>query len=581
MAVPHPELPIPDLPSETPFREASKTLLRDATFCVVDLETIGRHADRYGSNTVGITEIGAVKVRAGEVLGEFQTLVNPGVRIEPNVVQLTGITNAMVAQAPQLREIFGSFLEFSRGCVFVAHNAGFDMGYLRRACAALDQPWPRPPVIDTLQLARQILSPGEVRNHRLSTLAAHVGATITPTHRALDDARATVEVLHHLIERLGNRGVHSVGELAQNQRRVPAARRRKASLARDVPEEPGVYSFCSGEGPDREVLYVGTSVNLRRRVGSYFTASEKRRRIDDMIQAADRVETVVCHTPLQAAVTELRLIDAHQPRYNRRSKQPRRGHWVKLTDEPLPRLSIVRAVRDDDCTYLGPYTKDTAETVVAALHDSFALRQCTTRLSPRRPTSACALKELGRCVAPCDGTTSPGDYRDVVERVRTAMTGDGRSVEEHLMAHMAAHAAEEQYEAAALDRDRLESWQDALVRHHRVATVAACPEIRACAPSSQGWAADAACWDVHLIRHGRLVDATVARRHEFPPDVAENMATFAAPVTPPTGPLPAGTVEEARHIAEWLEQPGVRLLHVEGEWQWPLHLRATLLRKNR
>lgn len=539
-------------------------LLSEATFCVIDLETTGR-------GNAHITEIGAVKVRAGEVIGEFATLVNPAEPIDPQVVALTGITPRMVAEAPDLAQVFGSFLEFSRGCVFVAHNAGFDMGHLRRACAELGYPWPRPIVLDTLALARQVMVHGEVRNHRLGTLAAHIGAATTPNHRALDDARATVDLLHHLIERLGNRGVHTVPELAEQSRRVSPKRRAKKSLAQDVPNAPGVYSFVHGQGADREVLYVGRSVDLRKRVGSYFTAAETRRRMDEMVTVAERVETVVCTTPLEAEVVELRLIDAHRPRYNRQSKQPRRGHWVKLTDEPFPRLSVVRQVRDD-ASYLGPYPREVADQVVAALHDAFRLRQCTMRLSPRRPTSACALKELGSCAAPCDRTIDAEGYSDVVAAVQQAMAGDTRAVSAALRDHMLTHSAAERFEAAAVDRDRWEVWSTALTRHHRVAALAACPEIIACAPATRGWSTGQ--WEIHAIRHGRLVGSAIAHRGEYPPEVAEDLRRTLTPVPAPLGPLPAGTVEEARRIASWLERPGVRLLSISGDWQWPLHLHS-------
>lgn len=550
------------LAAELGGAEVSGTLLHQATFCVVDLETTGNGESQ-------ITEFGAVKVRGGEVIGEFQTLVNPGTHIPLMVANLTGINDAMVASAPRLGEVLPSFLEFSRGCVLVAHNAGFDVGHLRRACTQLGYRWPNPPVLDTLQLARQVLLPGEVRNHKLGTLAALVGSPVVPNHRALADAQATVAVLHHLIARLGNRGVHTVEELAEHSRRVSPKRRAKKSLADGVPAEPGVYLFTRGTGADREVLYVGRSVNLRRRVASYFTAAEKRRRIEEMVTVAERVEPVVCSTALEAEVTELRMIAQHRPRYNRRSKNPARGHWVKLTDEPFPRLSIVRQVRDD-ATYLGPYSRDLAEEVVAALHDSFRLRQCTDRLSAKRPSSPCALKELGRCAAPCDRTVSAAGYDTIVEAVRTAMVGDGRAVEAAVWAHLEEHAAAERYEAAAVDRDRHAAWQRALVRHHRVAALAACPEIVACAPATRGWGTGG--WEIHAIRYGRLVGATVARRGEYPPAVTEELRPTLPSVPEPLGPLPAGTDEEARQIAAWLEQPGVRLLSVQGDWQWPLHL---------
>ena len=177
------------------------TPLADVTFCVVDLETTGgnRQEDR-------ITEIGAVKVRGGECLGTFQTLVNPGRAIPPQVTMLTGLTDAMVGPAPRLEDVLGSFVEFSRDCVLVGHNVGFDLAFLRRAFAAGDYPVPPGPVIDTVALARRLVR-DEVPDCRLGTLASRFRLDHRPTHRALDDALATVDLLHLLIERAAGLGV--------------------------------------------------------------------------------------------------------------------------------------------------------------------------------------------------------------------------------------------------------------------------------------------------------------------------------------------------------------------------------------
>ena len=109
----------------------------------------------------------------------------------------------------------------------------------------------------------------------------------------------------------------------------------------------------------------------------------------------------MCATPLEAEVRELRLIAAHKPRYNRRSRFPERALWLKLTVEAFPRLSRVREVRDDGATYLGPFSGTRqVELATAALHEAFRIRQCSGRLSPRKPSAACALAEMGRCGAP-------------------------------------------------------------------------------------------------------------------------------------------------------------------------------------
>ena len=175
-------------------------------------------------------------------------------------------------------------------------------------------------------------------------------AACEPTHRALDDARATVDVLHALIERVGNHGVHTYTDLRSYLPNVTPAQRRKRVLAGDLPHRPGVYLF---RGPSEEVLYIGTAVDLRRRVAQYFNGADPRGRMKEMVALAQRVDHVECAHALEAGVRELRLLAAHAPPYNRRSRFPQRWWWVTLTDEAFPRLSVVRAPRHDRA--LGPF----------------------------------------------------------------------------------------------------------------------------------------------------------------------------------------------------------------------------------
>ena len=205
---------------QTSFEELGRPL-RETTFTVVDLETTG------GSAAGGsmITEIGAVKVRRGEVLGEFQTLVNPHTQIPAFIAVLTGITNSMVADAPPIESALPAFLEFAAGTVLVAHNAPFDVGFLQHFAREQQRPWPAFEVLDTAKLARRVVTRDEAPNCKLSSLARLFRAGTTPNHRALADARATVDVLHGLIERLGNLGVHTLEELQTFSSRVSAADR--------------------------------------------------------------------------------------------------------------------------------------------------------------------------------------------------------------------------------------------------------------------------------------------------------------------------------------------------------------------
>lgn len=535
------------------------TPLSAVTFCVVDLETTG------STDADAITEIGAVKVRGGEVLGEFQTLVNPRSAIPALIQVLTGITNRMVAEAPRLAQVLPSFLAFAEGCVLVAHNAPFDHGFLRRACAELDYPAPRWLVLDTAAMARQILLADEVANCRLATLARHFHSPTTPNHRALTDARATVDVLHGLIERVGNLGVHTIEDLREFSRKVSPGRRAKRSWASDLPDAPGVYLFVADHGDDRQVLYVGKSVNIRRRVRTYFTAAESRRRMDEMVRVATGVEAVECATALQAEVLELRLIATHAPRYNRRSKFPERQHWIKITTEPFPRLSLVRTVRDDQASYFGPFRqRQSANDAMLALYDGFPIRQCATRITLAQTSPSCALAELGRCSSPCDGRISRADYDRIVDQVRSALSDDVRPAVAALQHRLRRLVSQQRYEEAATIRHRLATLTRTGRRYHRVNSIAGCAQIVAARRVEQDW-------EIHVIRHGRLAGAALAKPHEVPQAVARACVATAETVAPPIGPLPAAGIEEAERVADWLEQPGVRIIEIDGDWSWPLY----------
>lgn len=193
--------------------------LDKCTFVVVDLETTGG-APHLGA---GITEIGAVKVRTGEVLSEFNTFIDPQHPIPGYITELTGITNEMVFQTPTFAEILPTFLEFlgsPEETVLVAQNAPFDLSFLTHGARLHGFVWPAFPVLDTAIIARKVLSRDEVPNCKLGTLAEFFGTETSPNHRALEDARATVDVLHGLIERLGTFDVYTLEELMNFGKRV-------------------------------------------------------------------------------------------------------------------------------------------------------------------------------------------------------------------------------------------------------------------------------------------------------------------------------------------------------------------------
>jgi DNA polymerase III subunit epsilon len=179
-------------------------------FAVIDLETTG-----WSPGVAAITEIAAVRVRGGRRQGEFASLVNPGVPVPPGIEDLTGISDWMLAAAPRLGAVLPGLLAFADGCVLVAHNAPFDVGFLRAACAECGLAWPRFTVLDTVMLARQLMDPDEVPDCKLGTLAGFFRARTAPSHRALADARATADVLGWLIRRLTHHGIRTLDQLTQ------------------------------------------------------------------------------------------------------------------------------------------------------------------------------------------------------------------------------------------------------------------------------------------------------------------------------------------------------------------------------
>jgi len=540
--------------------------LREVTFCVVDLETTG------GSAAGGsmITEIGAVKVRGGEVLGEFQTLVNPHTAIPPFIAVLTGISDTMVAGAPGIESALPAFLEFAQGCVLVAHNAPFDVGFLRHFAEQQGRPWPAFEVVDTARLARRVITRDDAPNCKLSSLAQAFGATTTPNHRALADARATVDVLHGLMARLGGLGVQTLEDLQGFSAKVSSAQRRKRHLAERLPHAPGVYLFR--DDSDR-VLYVGTSRDLRTRVRTYFTASETRSRMGEMVGLATSVTGIECATTLEAQVRELRLIAEHKPPYNRRSRFPERMHFIKLTREPWPRLSMVRRVLDDGADYLGPFgSRKVAEKCLAALHETFPVRQCTDRLGREPSRAPCVLAEMGRCLSPCDGSVDEAAYTAVVDSLREALLRRPDPVVEAETRRMAAYSAEERFEEAASHRDRLAAFLRAAARTQRLSALTRCPEVVACrreeAPAAAGGAR--ARWAVHVVRYGRLAAAGVIPPGADARAYVESLRASAETVRPAPGPVPAASAAETEAVLRWLESPGVRLVDVDGEWACPV-----------
>jgi DNA polymerase-3 subunit epsilon len=505
--------------------------LHEVTFCVVDLETTG------GSpRDCRITEVGAVRYLGGERIGVFQALVNPEEPIPPFISQLTGISDDLVSREPPIEAVLPAFVEFARGAVFVAHNARFDFSFLNENLRRLDYDLlPGPPVC-TAKLARRVVWP-EVPNVRLRTLAQYFRTRATPIHRALDDAEACAEVLHGLLDLGGRLGILTLGDLREACRARGRPNFGKIRLADHLPHAPGVYLFRGREGT---ALYVGKSTDLRARVKSYFYG-DARKQIQDMLSEVSSVDGVVCDGELEALVLEARLIGRHEPKYNRRGKTWRRGAYLKIDPaEAYPRLKVVRAAKPGDgCVYLGPFgSSGSARLAKEGLEEVIPLRRCTPAMRVHTRFAPCALADMGRCPAPCDGRIDPERYGELVRHLVSSLTTSPGGLLEALERRMTHLAEQERFEEAASVRDRLRTLASALWRARQDAWLVRAGRL------------DVTCDPRTVLRFDR---GALARAGE-PPSAADPLSL----------PCPRERADEMAAVRSWLARHPTRVAACDG-----------------
>ena len=305
-------------------------LLEDATFIVFDLETTGLRPA-----SARPCEFGAVRVEALAPTGRFQTLCNPGARLQPAVAALTGLRDEELRRAPPVAAAVRRFLAFAGDAVLVAHNARFDMAFLDNETMRLTGKRVGATVVDTVGLARRLLGRQPAN---LSALAYRFATDARPCHRALPDAEATAEILVRLVGMAQERGARTVGDLVELAATQPRRVHRKRSLAFGAPQRPGVYLFRDVHD---QVLYVGRARDLRARLRSYFRSERQRPAVEAALGALARVEWRVLGSEVEAALEELRLIRELRPPANARSARPdryvylrRRGDTVVCSSQP-------------------------------------------------------------------------------------------------------------------------------------------------------------------------------------------------------------------------------------------------------
>jgi DNA polymerase III subunit epsilon len=411
--------------------------LSTVNFTVVDLETTG--------GTPGftkITEIGAVRIEGGRQVATFSQLVDPRQAIPAKITDITGITAEMVRGQPTIEEVLPRFVAFSAHSVLVAHNARFDLGFLDYELGMLmRRTFPRP-TLDTLRLARRVLSPMRCS---LAALSQRFDTAVKPRHRALDDALATAEILVMLLARLQEQGVPTLEEVVRLCESGARRNYHKIVLTEGLPTRPGVYIMRDAHGHD---LYIGKADNLRRRTRDHFLQRQAHG-ARQALELLERFEVLETGSEFAALLLESRLIAKHRPPYNQHGTRVSSYHYVKLTTDDFPRLYATPNRRDDGALYAGPFRRASfARRLVELLNGVYPLRTCTRLREPSTEGRACLRFDMGACMAPCRGGLN-GEYGELVAQVERVLTGDGRELGRELERRQAELVAELAFEQAA------------------------------------------------------------------------------------------------------------------------------------
>jgi DNA polymerase-3 subunit epsilon len=516
--------------------------LAEAEFLAVDTETNGQPRDRCE-----LTEVGAVLVGGGELHDRWSSLVGVSEPLGRGIQRFTGISQAMVDEAPPPGQVLPELAQLLRGRVFVAHSARFDVGVLRQAFERAELDWPDPPVICTVALARRF-APLQ-RRRGLASLADALGIEVGETHRALPDAETCARVLCALLPRLCA-NARTIGEALAvlRPRKPPRFKPVGARRSRDerpdltsLPKDPGVYIFRDADG---HPLYVGKSICLRTRARAHFTTPAV------WTGEAEHVDYQPTESELGALVLENRLIKALKPPGNTLLKKDADGYvYLRCRlDIPFPILEVAREPAAGHAVCIGPVRgRAAAAELVEQLNSLFGLRHCGRALT-RRPHPS-AYGQMGRCLSPCLGDLDPNLYRERLDEALGLFEVDGASaLLAHVDAQMRAASAAQRYERAAWLRRRARRLESLLRRLGGVLRAAHAGARLVVAPHPAAPSRADAFW---------IVAGRVADWGPLPPDPDEvaartGAALAAAPSAALGGWLPADELDETRIVGLWL-----------------------------
>jgi DNA polymerase III subunit epsilon len=527
------------------------TPLAEATFVALDVETTGLSPVHNR-----VIEVGAVRVQGGTLGERFQTLIDCGTSVPPDIVRLTGISRDMLTGCPTFSDVAPTLAEFLGSAPLVAHNASFDYGFLREEFRRSGIQYAAT-TLCTARLGRRLL-PG-LRRANLDSLLLALDVPARAGHRAEQDATATAAAFLKLLPLAEEDGVTSLAQLVRYQ--SAGGNLRTADLAarlRQLPVAPGVYCFRNGDG---QVVYVGKATNLRRRVQSHFRAGAREphrlRRVLGSVETIDHIET---GSELEALLLESRLIKQYLPSGNQAQRDYHQYPYLRLgTDEPFPRLSVTRTLAGDGATYYGPFRRaNPVQSAVVVLQDRFKLPRCEGPIVPGE-TPMCIYGQMGRCLAPCSGAIGAARYAAVVEDLKAFLGASDGGLIRDLEERRDSMADALRFEEAADLRDAADELRMLFGAQWRLATA-----LHDCHAIILAASLEAGAVELFAIRGGLLLAQRRMRPGDLPLELLERWLSDLYAGDPPAG---AGHVrndqlDELHIIAGWLRREGGRHLTI-------------------
>ena len=513
------------LVEETPLPTTLGDLAGLGEYIVLDVETTGLRPFRQR-----LIEVCALKVRDGEIVDTFTTLLNPEKRVPAFITELTSISDEMVARAPRFKQIADGLLAFIGERLVVGHNVRFDVSFVNAELARAGKPPLVNPRLDTLSLAVRLL-PG-LRKPNLERMAQTLGVPREQRHRAEGDARLTAASLLRLLPMAQEAGLPTLeaiqalvvpheAEPHGNASGVEKVGSGNAYLdrafLRTVPQVPGVYRMLDEDG---RIIYVGKAKNLHDRLASYYSQHlGLTRKMDGLLESVAKIEIEVVGSELEALLLESRLIHRHQPRYNRAMRNHALYPYIKVDiQRAWPRVHLARVARPDGARYFGPFRSRTAaQRTVAVLEEVLPLVTCTRGFSdPKKWGNPCIRLGMGKCLGPCVGQGDAAEYRAFIDDAVAFLEGRKDGIQRRLWDKMALAAEREDYTEAARLRDAIKTVEGIARTQQALARQVETGHLALALPSPE-----AGCAEVLLVVRGRVAAQRRVGANDTPASLAE------------------------------------------------------------